>query len=28
MKQLYLRDPDGYGLCFQWSDAPADAATS
>lgn len=18
MKQLYLRDPDGYGLCFQW----------
>jgi catechol 2,3-dioxygenase-like lactoylglutathione lyase family enzyme len=19
MKQLYLRDPDGYGLCFQWS---------
>lgn len=19
MKQLYLRDPDGYTLCFQWS---------
>jgi glyoxylase I family protein len=19
MKQMYLRDPDGYGLCFQWS---------
>lgn len=18
MKQLFLRDPDGYGLCFQW----------
>ena len=18
MKQLYLTDPDGYGLCFQW----------
>lgn len=18
MKQLYLRDPDGFGLCFQW----------
>lgn len=18
MKQLYIRDPDGYGLCFQW----------
>lgn len=18
MKQIYLRDPDGYGLCFQW----------
>lgn len=22
MKQLYVSDPDGYGLCFQW---PADA---
>jgi len=22
MKQLYLRDPDGYALCFQW---PAEA---
>ena len=19
MKQMYLTDPDGYGLCFQWS---------
>lgn len=19
MKQMYLRDPDGYALCFQWS---------
>jgi glyoxylase I family protein len=19
MKQMSLRDPDGYGLCFQWS---------
>lgn len=19
MKQLYLHDPDGYGICFQWS---------
>jgi catechol 2,3-dioxygenase-like lactoylglutathione lyase family enzyme len=28
MKQLYLRDPDGYGLCFQRSAEPADAATS
>ena len=18
MKQLHLRDPDGYGICFQW----------
>jgi glyoxylase I family protein len=18
MKQLYVRDPDGYNLCFQW----------
>jgi glyoxylase I family protein len=18
MKQLYLKDPDGYGVCFQW----------
>jgi uncharacterized glyoxalase superfamily protein PhnB len=18
MKQVYLRDPDGYSLCFQW----------
>jgi glyoxylase I family protein len=24
MKQLYLRDPDGYNLCFQW---PATQAT-
>ena len=28
MTQLYLHDPDGYGLCFQRSAAPADAATS
>ena len=21
MKQLYVRDPDGYSLCFQWPDA-------
>ena len=21
MKQLYLRDPDGYVICFQWSAA-------
>jgi len=20
MKQLYVRDPDGYNLCFQWRD--------
>ncbi len=19
MKQMYLRDPDGYGICFQWT---------
>ena len=19
MKQMYLRDPDGYGVCFQWA---------
>jgi hypothetical protein len=19
MKQLYLTDPDGFGICFQWS---------
>lgn len=26
MKQLYLKDPDGYNLCFQWSaDGPAGA---
>jgi glyoxylase I family protein len=22
MKQLYLRDPDGFGLCFQWPAGP------
>ncbi|HEX7237654.1 MAG TPA: VOC family protein [Gammaproteobacteria bacterium] len=22
MKQLYLRDPDGYNLCFQWEATP------
>ncbi len=21
MKQLYLQDPDGYGICFQWPEA-------
>ena len=21
MKQLYVRDPDGYSLCFQWNDS-------
>jgi catechol 2,3-dioxygenase-like lactoylglutathione lyase family enzyme len=26
MKQLYMRDPDGYGLCFQWSAEPAGGA--
>ena len=27
MKQLYLHDPDGYGICFQWKaekDSPED----
>ncbi len=24
MKQLFHRDPDGFGLCFQWK-APADS---
>jgi len=19
MKQMYLADPDGYGICFQWT---------
>jgi glyoxylase I family protein len=22
MKQLYVKDPDGYNLCFQWATAP------
>jgi catechol 2,3-dioxygenase-like lactoylglutathione lyase family enzyme len=22
MKQLYVRDPDGYNLCFQWPENP------
>ena len=22
MKQLYLKDPDGFGICFQWKAAP------
>jgi len=26
MKQLYLHDPDGYHLCFQWSAEQAGAA--
>jgi hypothetical protein len=25
MKQMSLRDPDGYGICFQW-ETKADAA--
>jgi glyoxylase I family protein len=24
MKQMSLRDPDGYGLCFQWPASPMD----
>ena len=27
MKQLFLRDPDGYSICFQWNASP-DALTS
>jgi len=27
MKQLYLRDPDGFGLCFQWPTQPDRAAS-
>ena len=23
MKQVYLKDPDGYGLCFQWPALPS-----
>lgn len=26
MKQLYLRDPDGFGLCFQWQAEKQEAA--
>lgn len=26
MKQLMLRDPDGYGVCFQWKADPRDHA--
>jgi glyoxylase I family protein len=26
MKQMYLHDPDGYALCFQWAAAQASAA--
>ncbi|MFN0119766.1 MAG: VOC family protein [Blastocatellia bacterium] len=26
MKQLYVKDPDGYNLCFQWNAAQPDAA--
>jgi catechol 2,3-dioxygenase-like lactoylglutathione lyase family enzyme len=22
MKQIYFRDPDGYGICFQWPVKP------
>src|SRR6185436_6241695 len=25
MRQLYLHDPDGYGLCFQWPAEPGEA---
>jgi catechol 2,3-dioxygenase-like lactoylglutathione lyase family enzyme len=25
MKQLYVRDPDGYNLCFQWESEGGDA---
>ena len=29
MKQLYVKDPDGFGLCFQWAaDAAPSAATN
>jgi catechol 2,3-dioxygenase-like lactoylglutathione lyase family enzyme len=28
MRQLYLHDPDGYGLCFQWSADRTDSATN
>jgi hypothetical protein len=28
MKQLYLHDPDGYALCFQWSAEPANSTKS
>ena len=24
MKQLYLADPDGFGICFQWRAVPAE----
>ena len=27
MKQLYLRDPDGYGICFQWAEERQSGAT-
>jgi glyoxylase I family protein len=26
MKQIYLHDPDGYSLCFQWAAEPATTA--
>jgi len=26
MKQLYLRDPDGFGICFQWTEKPPSSA--
>jgi catechol 2,3-dioxygenase-like lactoylglutathione lyase family enzyme len=25
MKQLYVKDPDGFGLCFQWTAGSGDA---
>ena len=28
MKQLYLHDPDGYNLCFQWSVTKSESSTA
>lgn len=28
MKQLYLHDPDGYGICFQWKAEKTEAGRS
>lgn len=27
MKQMYLHDPDGFGLCFQWKAASTSAGS-